>query len=172
MLFRSSSDAVNFGLFFCECQHIAVTLPAYLGRTGAPRESTHLEEYLRSEPPPCLWGPALRGTAQVCFCKRPVSGGIPAGIPAGISALQCEAGVLNLFFMMRKELLSKEVAAACLVLLSRWPDLCQTDWGAAAFLLHLLDSQYNTCLVSQHNTCLVSQHKTCCESQHNPSLVS
>ena len=38
---------------------------------------------------------------------------------------------------MRKELLSKEVVATCLVLLSRWPDLCQTDWGAAAFLLHL-----------------------------------
>ena len=40
--------------------------------------------------PLCLWGPALRGTAQDVVRKRPVSCGIPAGIPAGSSAQQCE----------------------------------------------------------------------------------
>ena len=45
-------------------------------------------------------GAGTAGHSTSFFCKRPVSCGIPAGIPAGISAQQCEAGVLDLFFWL------------------------------------------------------------------------
>jgi hypothetical protein len=40
--------------------------------------------------------------------------------------------------LMRQELLSARTATTCFALLCRWGDVCRTDWGAAAFLAHLV----------------------------------